>query len=245
MLTFNWGNTFFGGRPVRDIVLERLPATFILMGTALSFSCVVGTAIGVLGAVKRYSVFDYLATTGAMIAMSFPTFWFGLMAIFVFAEKLRLLPAGGMETIGAESDVGDRLLHLVLPASVLGLVLVAEWSRYARNSMLDVLHHDYVRTAHAKGLASIVVLWRHAFRNVLIPLVVLAGVQIPYVLSGALVAESIFSWPGMGRLFVDALTMRDYPVMMAVLMLTAFLVVMSNLLADVVVAFVDPRVRFQ
>jgi peptide/nickel transport system permease protein len=199
----------------------------------------------VLGAVKRYSVFDYLATTGAMVAMSFPTFWFGLMAIYIFAEKLRVLPAGGMETIGSESDLGDRLAHLVLPASVLALVLVAEWSRYARNSMLDVINHDYVRTAHAKGLATPVVLMRHAFRNALIPLVVLAGVQTPYLLGGALVTESIFSWPGMGRLFVDALTMRDYPVMMAVLMLTAFLVVASNLLADAAVALVDPRVRLQ
>lgn len=245
MLTGDWGNTFFGGRPVRDMVLERIPATFVLMGTAWALAVILGVGIGILGAVKRYSIFDYLATTGAMVAMSFPTFWFGLMAIYIFSERLRLLPAGGTGPIGVEATLGDRMVYLIMPACVLGLVMVAQWSRYSRNSLLDVINQDYVRTAHAKGLRGRVVLTRHAFRNALIPLVVLAGVQMPYLLSGALVTESIFSWPGMGRLFLDALTHRDYPVMMAVLMLTSFLVIIGNLIADVLVGLVDPRVSLQ
>jgi peptide/nickel transport system permease protein len=135
MATFDWGNSFFGGRSVRDTVLERVPATFLLMGTSLALACICGVALGVLSAVKRYSFFDYLATTGALVAMSFPTFWFGLMAIFLFAVKLRLLPAGGMDTTGTEFSLIDRLLHLILPVTVLALVLIAQWSRYARNSV--------------------------------------------------------------------------------------------------------------
>jgi peptide/nickel transport system permease protein len=135
MATFDWGNSFFGGRSVRDTVLERVPATFLLMGTSLALACICGVPIGVLSAVKRYSFFDYLATTGALVAMSFPTFWFGLMAIFLFAVKLRLQPAGGMDTTGTEFSLIDRLLHLILPVTVLALVLIAQWSRYARNSV--------------------------------------------------------------------------------------------------------------
>lgn len=243
--TFNWGNSFFGGRPVRDTVLERVPATFLLMGTSLSISIVIGTVVGILGAIRRNTIFDYLATTGAMAAMSFPTFWFGLMAIYIFAEKLRLLPGGGMAGIGAEFSMTDRLVHLVLPSAVLGLVLVAQWSQYTRHSMLEVINQDYIRTAYAKGLSERVLLIRHALRNALIPLIILTATQAPLLISGALVTESIFSWPGMGRLFLDALTTRDYPVMMAVLMLTAFLVVVSNLIGDVLVALADPRVRFR
>lgn len=243
MFTGNWGFTFFGGRPVRDVILERMAATFLLMGSAMSLAVLMGMLIGILGAVKRYSVFDYLATTGAMVALSFPTFWFGLMTIFIFAVKLGILPSGGMYTLGGEGDILDRLYHLILPTVVLSLVLVAQWSRYTRSSFLEVIHQDYMRTARSKGLPRGKILLHHAFPNAIAPLIALAGIQLPWLFSGALVTETIFSWPGMGRLFVDSLTVKEYPILMGMIMVTAFAVILGNLLADVANTLIDPRIR--
>ncbi len=243
MLTGTWGFTFFGGRPVLEVIVERLPATMVLMGTSMALAMLIGTAIGMLGAIRRNSIFDYLATTGAMLALSFPTFWFGLMAIYIFAIQLGWLPSGGMYELGEEGNPWDLLRHLVLPTMVLTLVLVATWSRYARSSFLDVIQQDYIRTARSKGLSTRAVLFGHAFRNAVIPLVALFGVQLPTLFSGALVAETIFSWPGMGRLFVDALNMKEYPVLMGMIMFTALFVVVGNLIADIAIALIDPRVK--
>jgi peptide/nickel transport system permease protein len=245
MFTGNWGFTFFGGRPVLETILERVPATILLMGSALALAIFVGMMIGILGAVKRYSVFDYLATTGAMFALSFPTFWFGLMAIFIFSVKLRWLPSGGMYTMGGDEGLMDLLTHLVLPTLVLALVLVAQWSRYTRSSFLEVIHQDYIRTAKSKGLMKKRILFIHAFPNALAPLLALAGLQLPWLFSGALVTETIFSWPGMGRLFVDALSMKEYPILMGMIMFTAFAVILGNLLADLSIALIDPRVSLE
>jgi peptide/nickel transport system permease protein len=243
MFSGNWGYTFFGGRPVLWVIVERLPATMLLMGSALSIAILLGITVGMIGAARRYSVWDYLATSGALVALSFPTFWFGLMAIFVFAVDLRWLPSGGMYELGAEGNVVDLLRHLVLPALVLALVITATYSRYARSAFLEVLHQDFMRTARAKGLRPRERLLRHAFPNALKPLIVLLGTDLPALFSGALVTESIFGWPGMGRLFVDALTMKEYPILMGLMMFTAFFVIIGNLLADVLIALLDPRVR--
>ena len=245
MFTGNWGNTFFGGRPVLDVILERMPATFLLMGSGMSVAVLIGMLIGILGAVRRYSIFDYLATTGAMVALSFPTFWFGLMTIFIFSLKLGWLPSGGMFTLGGDEDILDLMKHLILPTVVLALVLVAQWSRYTRSSFLEVIHQDYIRTARSKGLSAGRVLFRHAFPNAVSPLIALAGVQLPWLFSGALVTETIFGWPGMGRLFVDSLTMKEYPVLMGMIMITAAAVIIGNLLADLINALIDPRIRLE
>jgi peptide/nickel transport system permease protein len=243
MFTGNWGNTFFGGRPVLDVIMERVPATLLLMGSGMSVAMIIGMLIGILGAVKRYSVFDYLATTGAMVTLSFPTFWFGLMMIFVFSLQFGWLPSGGMFTLGGDEDLLDLLEHLILPTVVLALVLIAQWSRYTRSSFLEVIHQDYIRTARSKGISGSRILFRHAFPNAVAPLIALAGIQLPWLFSGALVTETIFGWPGMGRLFVDSLTMKEYPVLMGMVMLTAMTVVVGNLLADVLNALIDPRIR--
>jgi peptide/nickel transport system permease protein len=243
MFTGNWGYTFFGGRPVLWVIVERLPATMLLMGSALSIAILLGITVGMIGAARRYSVWDYLATSGALVALSFPTFWFGLMAIFVFAVDLRWLPSGGMYELGEEGNVVDLLRHLILPTLVLALVITATYSRYARSSFLEVLHQDYMRTARAKGLRPRERLFRHAFPNAVKPLIALLGTDLPVLFSGALVTESIFGWPGMGRLFVDALTMKEYPILMGMIMFTAFFVILGNLLADIAIALLDPRVR--
>jgi peptide/nickel transport system permease protein len=211
--------------------------------SAFSIAVLVGVGIGVLSAVRQYSPADHVATLAAMIALSIPTFWLGLMAIYVFSVLLGVLPPGNIGTIGGDFSLADRLLHLVLPAGTLGVVMVATWSRYTRASMLEVIREDYIRTALAKGVSRATIVLKHALRNALIPLVTLAGLQLPLVFSGALVTETVFTWPGMGRLFVDSLGYRDYPVLMGILMLSALLVVAGNLLADVVYAVIDPRVH--
>lgn len=243
MFSGNWGYTFFGGRPVLGVILERMPATFLLMGSALSLAILIGCTIGVLGAIRRYSVFDMLATSGAMIALSFPTFWFGLMAIYFFAVKLGWLPSGGMNELGEEGNLLDTLRHLILPVMVLAFVITAIWSRYTRSAFLEVMHQDYMRTAKAKGLHARQRLLAHALPNALKPLIALLGIELPALFSGALVTETIFGWPGMGRLFVDALTMKEYPILMGMIMFTALFVIAGNLIADILIALLDPRVR--
>ena len=242
LVTGHWGYSFFGGRPVGIIVLERLPATLELMGSSLALALVIGVTTGILGAVRRNSIIDYATATAAMLALSLPTFWFGLLGIYVFAQTLGWLPAGGIASTGG-GGLLDRLQHLLLPMLVLAFVLVAQWSRYTRSAMLEILTQDYMLTARAKGLGAARVLLGHGLRAALVPLVTLAGLQLPLLVGGALVTETVFSWPGMGLLFVNALGMRDYPVLMAILMVGALVVVLGNLLADIVVALIDPRIR--
>ncbi|MBN9678820.1 ABC transporter permease [Salipiger bermudensis] len=242
MLIGDWGNSYRDQSPVLDVVWRHMWATLLLMGTSTVISVALGTLVGVLGALKRYSIFDYMATVGAMIALSIPTFWFGLVAIFIFALELGWLPAGSMYTVGDQS-LGDYLIHLIMPSIVLALVNVAIWSRYMRAATLDVIDQDYVRTAKAKGLPHLRVVSAHIVRNALIPMITLAGLQLPTIIGGALVTETVFTWPGLGRLFIDSLGYNDYPVIMGLLMFSAILTVIGNFLADVGVALADPRIR--
>ena len=242
LLSGDWGHSYRDGQPVLSIIGSHLWATFELMGASAVIAVVVGMWVGVIGAIRRYSLFDTLATIGAMVALSIPTFWFGLVTIYVFAVVLKVLPAGNMYTIGNGSFL-DHLHHLIAPAIVLGLVQVALWSRYMRSSMLETINQDYIRTARAKGAPERVVLVRHAMRNALLPMITIAGLQLPLLLSGALVTETVFTWPGMGRLFLDSLSYRDYPVVMGLLMLSAVMVLVGNLLADLLYAVADPRIR--
>jgi peptide/nickel transport system permease protein len=242
LLVGDWGLSYRDNQPVLAVIGSHVPATLELMVTSTLVAVLLGTWVGVLGALRRYSVFDYLATVGAMVALSLPTFWFGLVVIYAFSVKLAWLPAGGMFTIGDGSFL-DYLHHLIGPAMVLALVTVAIWSRYMRSSMLEVTNQDFVRTAIAKGLPRRVVIIRHALRNALLPMITLAGLQLPTLLGGALVTETIFTWPGMGRLFLDSIGYRDYPVIMGLLMFTALLVLLGNLAADMLYAVYDPRIR--
>jgi peptide/nickel transport system permease protein len=242
MLRGDWGTSYRDGQPVLAVIGSHLGATLELMLTATLLAMVIGCWIGVLGAIRRYSAFDYLATVGAMVALSIPTFWFGLVAIYVFSVQLEWLPAGNRETVG-DGSLLDMLHHLIAPALVLALVETAIWSRFMRSSMLDVVNQDYIRTARAKGMAEWQVLTGHALRNALLPMITVAGLQLPTLLGGALVTETVFTWPGMGRLFLDSISYRDYPVVMGILMFSAALVLIGNLLADILYAVADPRIR--
>jgi peptide/nickel transport system permease protein len=238
----DWGTSFRDGDSVLTVIGRHVPATLLLMGSSTIIAIALGTWIGIRGATHRYSGFDYLATVGAMIALSIPTFWFGLIGIYVFSLRLGWLPAGNMYTIG-DGSVLNYLHHLILPSVVLALVHVAVWSRYMRSATLEAISQEFVKTARAKGLSERRVLLKHVVGNALLPMITLAGMQLPSLLTGALVTETVFTWPGMGRLFLDALSYSDYPVVMGLLMFSAILVVLGNLIADIVVALVDPRIR--
>jgi peptide/nickel transport system permease protein len=241
----DWGRSYRDNQPVLTIIASHLGATLELMVTATLIAVFLGTWVGVLGAVRRYSLADYLATIGAMIALSIPTFWFGLVVIYIFSVRLAWLPAGNIATAGGTGSIGDYAIHLILPSIVLALVTIATWSRYMRASMMEVVSQDYVRTARAKGLSRRRVLIHHALRNALLPMITVAGLQLPTLLSGALVTETVFTWPGMGRLFLDSLGYRDYPMVMGLLMFTAVLVLLGNFIADMLYLVADPRIRIR
>lgn len=245
-------------RPVTDLILGRLPKTLQLMSLAILLSMIFGVPLGVYSAVKQYSRFDYFATFMAFLGASMPTFFFGLILILAFSiipkgAGLPYLPPGSSEAVRSYTvpllgtitagSIGDRVLHIILPVITLTMVQVSGWSRYVRASMLDVLRQDYVRTARAKGLLERVVIVKHALRNALIPFITVAIFSIVNLFGGAVLTESVFSWPGMGRLFVLALNSYDYPVAMAILFITAVLVVVATLLQDILYTMVDPRIR--
>jgi peptide/nickel transport system permease protein len=243
MATGNLGYSYRTGRPVGQIILERVPATLVLMAAAYFIAITLGLVTGIVSATRRRSVFDYIATIGAMVGLSVPTFWFGLIVIIIFAAILHWIPSGGIATLGAPFSLQDRLLHLIGPAAVLGLWMTATWSRYTRSSMLEVVGQDYIRTAQAKGLRPRAILFRHTLRNALIPLVTLAGLEFRNLFGGALVTETVFSWPGVGRLYLDSLNYQDYSVILGLLLFTSVMVLIGSLLADLVYAVVDPRIR--
>ncbi len=242
LLHGDWGTSFRDGNPVTSVIGRHIFATFLLMGSSTAIAIAIGTWIGIRGATHRYSAFDYLATVGAMVALSIPTFWFGLIGIYVFSLKLGWLPAGNMYTIG-DGSVLNYMHHLIMPSVVLALVHIAIWSRFMRGATLDVISQEFVKTARAKGVTERRVIMKHVVGNALLPMITLAGVQLPSILTGALVTETVFTWPGMGRLFLDSLGYSDYPVVMGLLMFSALLTIAGNLIADIVVALVDPRIR--
>jgi len=244
LLSGDWGRSYRDQQPVLAVIASHLWATLELMVSSTLLAMLVGTWVGVLGAVRPYSVADYLATIGAMVGLSIPTFWFGLIMIYVFSVWLGWLPSGDMYASG-DGTLLDYLRHLVLPCLVLTLVTVATWSRYMRAAMLDVTGQDYIRTARAKGVGRRAVLVRHAMRNAMLPMITIAGLQLPTLLGGALVTETVFTWPGMGRLFLDSIGYRDYPVVMGILMFSALLVLAGNLAADLLYVVADPRIRIR
>ncbi len=242
LLQGDWGTSFRDGNPVTTVIARHVSATLLLMVTATIIAVAVGTAIGIRAATHRRSTFDYMATIGAMVALSIPTFWFALVGIYVFSLRLGWLPAGNMYTIG-DGSVMNHLHHLIMPSVVLALVHIAIWSRYMRAATLDAMSQEFVKTARAKGVKERRVVMKHIVGNALLPMITVAGVQLPSLLTGALVTETVFTWPGMGRLFLDSLSNSDYPVVMGLLMFSAILTIVGNLVADIVVALVDPRIR--
>jgi len=241
----NLGYSLVSGESVGRQLAGRLGPTVLLMGSALLVAILIGVPLGLLSAVRQYSLLDYLATVAGFVAISTPSFFLGLGLIYVLAVNLRWLPTSGMFTLGVEPTPGDLLAHMVMPVAVLGLGQAPLLMRFARSSTLEVIRQDYVTTARAKGLTERVVLIGHAFRNALIPLITVIGLSLPNLLSGAVITEQIFQWPGMGLLAIRAVSSRDYPLVMGIILVTAGMVLLSNLLADILYAVADPRIRYQ
>ena len=242
----NLGNSFFSKQPVLKMIEQRLPLTLILMGTAEVFIILISLILGVVAAVKQYSLTDNLITSFSFIGYSMPIFFiaFGLIEIFAVQFKqwhLPYLPTGA--DIWDPKNVAQLARHLILPVASLVAIQVAGYSRYLRSSILEVLSQDYVRTARAKGLSSKAVLFKHALRNAILPFVTIVGLDIPFLLGGALVTESVFAWPGMGRLFWEYAQRGDYPVVLGVLLLTSTAVVFFTIVVDLIYTVVDPRIR--
>ena len=237
------GRSLSQGLPVTTLIQDRLPATLLLSGAALLVTLAIGLPLGVLSAVKRNGLVDYLVTGLAFLGMSVPVFWFGILLIILFSVQLGLLPSAGMYTLDAPFSVADRLRYLIMPTAVLAVANLAQITRYTSSSVLGVLDEDYVRTARAKGLGERVVLLRHALRAALIPVVTVVGLLLPRLVAGAAITEAIFAWPGMGRLAVESAVQRDYPLIMGITLIISAVVILSNLLTDVLYGWVDPRIR--
>jgi peptide/nickel transport system permease protein len=231
----DFGQSIRHGEPAFTLVLERMPATFELAGAALALALCLSVPAGIVSAVRRNSVLDYVATVVALFGQSLPTFWLGIMLILVFSVQFHLLPSSGRGT----------LEHLVLPAVTLGLFTTARITRLTRSGMLEVLNQDYIRTARAKGVSDPPVVWKHALKNAAIPIVTIIGIELGTLLGGSVITETIFAWPGVGRLSVQAIANRDYPVVQAAVFLLATTFVVVNLLVDVAYTYLDPRIRLR
>ena len=245
----NFGNRVLSGRPVIDEIALRLGPTVQLMVVAVLLSVVVGIPLGIFSALRQYSPTDYALTGFVFLGISIPSFFAAIAGVYLFAVQLRWFPTGGYSTPGADLDAFGRILdigrHMALPAAVLALEGSASIMRYTRASMLDVIRQDYITTARSKGLHPMMVTIRHALRNALLPVITIIGLRLPSLFGGAIVIEGIFNWPGMGRLYLDGITTRDIPLIMGMVLISAFVIVLSNLITDLTYAAADPRVRYE
>jgi len=251
----DWGISIATKRPVMDEILSRLPNTLRLMVTAQILTVLIAVPLGIISAVKQYSIFDHVTTSFAFFGQSIPVFWFGLLLIIVFSLTLKrpdggpLLPGGGMYDLRLYDDntapLGDRLEHMILPVTMLTMVGLGTYTRYTRGSMLEVLRQDYLRTARAKGQKERRVVLIHALRNASVPIITILALDLPTMFGGALFTETIFSWPGMGRLFIGSAERSDYDLLMGIILINALLILIFNLAADVMYAMLDPRVRYE
>ena len=253
ILRGDFGFSFRTRQPVLVEIGQRLPNTIYLMSITILVALLIAIPIGIISALRQYSKFDITVTTFSFAGQAIPEFWLGLILILIFYAWLKnpftgdpLLPSGGIQSINILGfNLADRIVHLILPVTTGALGWIAWYSRFLRTSMLEVIHKDYLRTARAKGLPNRMVIYKHALRNALIPIVTMLALDLPTIFGGAVFVEILFSWPGMGRLYYTAAQQRDYPVLMAVLIIGAAFIILSNLLADLLYGFLDPRVRYE
>lgn len=242
----DWGTSFIRKVPVLQMILERLPQTLLLMGCSFLFAAVLSIPIGILAARKKNTWLDYTSSFVAFLGLATPNFWLGMMLIMVFSVYLNFLPAGGINGfLDERGGILSLLQHLILPAITLGTADMAALTRYTRSSMLEVLGQNYMMTARSKGLKEWVVIYKHGLRNGMIPVITIFGLSLPSFFGGAIIVEKIFSYPGIGLLFLDAVFQRDYPVIMALTTISACLVVIGNLVADILYAVLDPRIELK
>ncbi len=241
----NLGVSYLQGEPVSRVIHEHLGATVQLAASALVLAVLVAVPLGAVSAIRANTWADRSATGVALAGVSFPSFWLGILLILLFASALRWLPASGMTSTGLEGDVTDRFRHAILPTITLAATQMAAFLRFTRSSLLEALQQPFVAVARAKGLRERSVLMRHAFRNALIPLITLLGLSIRFLVGGAVLTETVFAWPGIGRLAVDAVTARDYPLLLGLNLLVALAVIVGNVLTDLLYSLADPRIAWQ
>ncbi|GER75090.1 ABC transporter permease [Weizmannia acidilactici] len=241
----NLGFSYSTREPVTQIIASHIGPTVLLMGISLIIGYLIAIPLGILCARKQNSWIDYAVTGFSFFGISIPHFFLGLGVIYIFATKLGWLPTGSMNTLGGTGGVTDSVVHLILPVAVLATGIAGNMVRYVRSSMIDVLSKDFLRTARAKGLSRFKITNKHALRNALIPIITIIGVDIPMVIGGAIVTEQIFQWPGLGLLTIQSITSRDYSTLMAINLMAAVAVLLSNLLTDILYAVADPRIRYE
>ncbi len=239
----DFGRSHVTGEPVLDMIKQRLPASLELMGAAFLLAFLFGISGGIMAALKRYTRLDSTLMLVTLVGISIPVFWLGLMSMMAFTVKWRLLPSTGMFSLGMPFSVADHLRHLLMPALVLSLLFIASWSRYMRASLSDVLAMNYVNVARAKGVSGSHVVFRHAVRNAAIPVLTVIALNLPALFTGSIITETIFAWPGMGRLFYDGLLRQDYTRLMGIIFIASFLIAILNLIADTIYGVLDPRIR--
>ena len=243
LLQGNLGYSMKSYEPVSAMIGSHIGPTLLLMGASLALSLLIAVPAGIYSAVKQYSKGDYAVVTASFIGSSIPSFFLALILIYIFTVKLGILPSGGMNTLGMDGSVADTIRHMVLPVTVLAVSLAGSNIRYIRSSFLEILQQDYLRTARAKGIGYKRVIWKHAMRNALLPIVTVIGMQIPMLFGGAVIIEQVFSWPGLGLMTMTAIMGRDYPVIMGVCLLSAVVVLVSNLITDILYALFDPTIQ--
>lgn len=239
----NLGYSMKSYEPVSAMIGSHIGPTLLLMGASLILSLLIAVPAGIYSAVKQYSKGDYAVVTASFIGSSIPSFFLALILIYIFTVKLGVLPSSGMNTLGMDGGVPDTIRHMILPVIVLAVSLAGSNIRYIRSSFLEILQQDYLRTAKAKGIGYKRVIWKHAMRNALLPIVTVIGMQIPMLFGGAVIIEQVFSWPGLGLMTMTAIMGRDYPVIMGVCLLSAVVVLISNLITDILYALVDPTIQ--
>ncbi|MDD4721611.1 MAG: ABC transporter permease [Acidaminococcaceae bacterium] len=241
----NFGFSFSSRQPVAEILAQRFNPTLLLMSVSLLAAYLAAIPLGIIAALNKNSWIDRSIIGWTFFNVSFPPFFLGLALIYVLGIKLAIFPTGGMVVLGQENDIAGRLMHLVLPVVVMASQFSANMIRYVRASVLDVLDQNYIRTAVSKGLSELHILFAHIFRNSLIPIITVIGTDLPKIIGGAVITEQIFQWPGIGSLTVAAINSRDYPILMAIVILSAVAVLLANLLVDVLYAVIDPRIRYE
>lgn len=239
----NLGYSMKSYQSVSGMIGSHLGPTLLLMGTSLSFSLLISIPAGIFSAVRKYTKGDYAVVTFSFLGSSIPSFFLALLLVYIFSVNLNWLPSGGMMTLGQEGDIIDLIKHMVMPVLVLTFSMAGSMIRYIRSAMLEILQQNYLRTARGNGISESKIIWKHALRNALVPIITVVGMQIPVLFGGAVIVEQVFSWPGLGLMTMSAIISRDYPVIMGVCLLSAIVVLAANLVTDILYALADPRIQ--
>jgi peptide/nickel transport system permease protein len=244
MFTGNWGTSYFYNEPALQVIAQRIPVTLLLMVPSLILTIIIGVLFGIVGARKPFSFLDRFLSSFAFFFYAMPAFWLGFVLLTFFVLFLHVLPAGGITSVAGGGSITDVLLHMLLPVTSLTLVNIANFSLLMRSSLMEVMDQNYITTARGKGLSERLIFFRHAMRNALLPTVTMTGLFVGFLLTGAILIEAVFTWPGLGLLTFDSIISRDYPIILGLFFIFSIMIIAANLITDVIYGFLDPRISF-